>query len=271
VNRPSHAAPELGFSLLEIIVALAILSLLAGAGAVVGLRSVRGNLEQRTQQRLRALVHAMIGEPDAADFGYLADMGELPDTDLTQLMLRGAQTAGVADPVDGIVSGWNGPYFVAGGSVAAPLDFWNSSIVYTPGVAQLTSLGPDRQLGTADDIVYPSVSPKLSAEIAVLVRGQLSAGGPPISLRSDEAAVSTFYTRGSDNTRALAAMSYTGSQGSGIWRTDQPVHLGEHGVLVTGLDASGSGGRNYSGAVSREIVRVSRGPVSVTVLLDEAP
>jgi prepilin-type N-terminal cleavage/methylation domain-containing protein len=260
-----------GFSLIEIVVALALLGLLAGAAAAVSVRVIRGNLQERTVLRMRALLTAMIGNPDRSDHGYMGDMGGLPDTSLTQLFLRGSQRPAVADATDGIISGYNGPYILEGADPTRGfVDFWNSAIVYTPGIAQLTSLGPDRTLGTADDIVYPSVAPVLSGTITVLVRGQLNSGGPPIALRSDEASVQVYYTRTSDHTRAAASVLYSGSQGSGIWITASPVHLGDHGVLVTGLDGTATGGRNFSGSVARDIVTVNRGSAYVTVLLNEA-
>ena len=250
---------------------LAIVSLMAGAASVVALRATQGNLKQKTAMRMQEIMTGMIGTPARADFGYLGDMGELPDSGLTQLLMRGSQTAAVADSVDGIVSGYAGPYLVLGGTASTtPVDFWGSSFSYTPGTPQLTSLGPDRTLGTADDIVYPSVAPVVSGAVTVTVKGLLSAGGPPINLRSDEASVAVFHTRASDNTRAQATVSYTGAQGSGIWLSSA-VHLGYHGVSVTGLDATGSGGRSFSGSRARSIVTVSRGPAFVELLLEEAP
>jgi prepilin-type N-terminal cleavage/methylation domain-containing protein len=260
-----------GFSLIEIVVVLALLSLVAGAASSVALRATRGNLKERTLVPMREIVTAMLGDPSRGDFGYLGDMGELPDSALTQLFVRGAQQPALADPVDGIVSGYNGPYILNSGTAATGfVDFWSSAFQYTPGTAQLTSLGPDRTLGTADDIVYPSAAPLLSGTVTVVVKGLLAAGGPPIQLRSDEASVAVFHTRASDNTRAQIATSYTGAQGSGIWLS-AAVHLGLHGVAVTGLDASGSGGHDFSGSVSRALVAVIRGPAVVEVLLEESP
>ena len=264
-------AAERGFSLIEIVVVLALLSLIAGAASSVALRATRGNVQQKTLARMQEIVSALIGDPTRNEFGYLGDMGELPDTSLTQLFVRGTQPPAVADPVDGIVSGYNGPYILNSGSAATGfVDFWNSAIRYTPGSAQLTSLGPDRTLGTVDDIVYPSAAPLLTGTVTVIVKGLLSAGGPPIGLRSDEAAVAVFHTRASDNRRAQIATSYTGAQGSGVWLSGA-VHLGAHGVSVTGLDASGSGGHDFSGAAGRAVVSVNRGPVVVEILLEESP
>jgi len=263
---------EAGFSLIEIVVVLTLLSLLAGAAASVALRTTRGNLKQRTLARLQEVYHGMLGDPKNGDFGYLGDMGELPDTELSQLFIRGSQTPGTLDAVDGILSGYGGPYVLNGTHATLGfVDFWGSQIRYTPGTAQLTSLGPDRTLGTGDDIVYPSAEPILSGTVTVMVRGLVAAGEAQLNLRSDEAAVSVSYTRAADNSRALATTQYTGPEGSGIWATDVPLHHGYHGVTVTGLDATATGGRNFSGSVSRGVVTVAYGPAYIELSLEEAP
>jgi len=261
-----------GFSLIEIVVVLLIVSLLAGSGASVALRVSRGNMQQKTLARLKTIYTGMVGDPERGYYGYLGDMGELPDTNLIQLFVRGSQTPGVADSIDGIVSGYDGPYVLEGThDTLGFVDAWNSQIVYTPGTPQLTSLGPDRTLGTADDIVFPPNAPQVSGTLTVTVRGLRAASGVAVGLRSDEASVQVFETRASDNTRATAAVSYTGSQGSGLWVTDAALQRGYHGVLVTGLDATGSGGRDFSGSLSRAVIEVSKGPAFAELYLEEAP
>jgi prepilin-type N-terminal cleavage/methylation domain-containing protein len=264
-------ARESGFTLIEIVVAIALLSLLAGATAAVSVRVLRGNLGERTVVRLRAILTAMIGDPVRGDSGYLGDMGELPDTSLSQLFVRGAQPVASADAVDGILSGWNGAYILDGADPTRGfVDAWSSAIAYTPGTAQLTSRGPDRTLGTADDIIYPSVPPALTGAITILVKGQLTGGGPPVTLRSDEASILVYYTRASDNTRVSVSPTYTGAAGAGIWKTATALHKGDHGIIVTGLNASGAGGHDFSGSNARDIARVVQGPAFITVLLEEA-
>jgi len=269
------AGPErrdAGFSLIEIVVVLVIVSLMAGSGAAVALRVSRGNLKERTLLKLREIHAGMVGAPERGYFGYLGDMGELPDTALTQLFIKGSQPSGVADLVDGILSGYNGPYVLNGThDTLGFVDAWNSQVLYTPGSAQLTSPGPDRSLGTSDDIVYPPNTPAISGTLTVTVRGLLVSGGLPLTLRSDEASVQVSYTRSSDNSRDVASVSYTGAQGSGLWVTDQALHRGYHGIQVTGLDASGSGGRDFSGSVARAVVSISGGPAFAEILLEEAP
>jgi prepilin-type N-terminal cleavage/methylation domain-containing protein len=257
-----------GFSLIEILVVIALLSILAGAGAAVSLRGLRGNLQERTVKRMRSVMTAMIGDTERGHSGYLGDMGALPNN-LLQLVQPQAPAA-IADPVDGIESGWNGPYYSENVDPARGiLDDWASPLVYNAGTPQLTSLGPDRTLGTADDITIPQVLPVLSGSVTVQVKGLLNAGGPPISLREDEATVQVTVTDAATHTRSLAAVDYPGVPGSGIWITAAPVHLGDHAVIVTGQASASPGGHDFSGSIARDLVRVDRGSVHVTVLLEE--
>jgi prepilin-type N-terminal cleavage/methylation domain-containing protein len=265
---------QAGFSLIEILVAMALLSILAGAGAAVSMRVLRGNLAERTVLRMRAVMTAILGDSARATSGYLGDMGE-PPTDLRQLFEAAGQQAAVVDPTDGIVSGYNGPYILEGIENGVGIrDFWGTPLVVGPGTLQLTSFGPDRQPAGGDDIVVPAVQPVIAGAVTVIVKGMLNDGGPPISLRSDEAQVRITYTRPDTNQRDDATVSYSGPQGSGIWRTAAPtaaLHLGDHAVLVTGRDGPPTAGRDFSLSVAREIVHIDRSSVHVTVLLDEAP
>jgi type II secretory pathway pseudopilin PulG len=269
-------AREAGFSLVSVIVALAVLSLTAGAAAPLALRSLRGNRTAEAVARLEATLCAMLGDPARGTPGYLGDMGALPDTGIAQLVLPGAEPPAVASAVDGIVSGYAGPY------TRAPLvdpaqpglgarDPWGSTIVYVPGTAQLRSLGPDRAAGTADDIVLPSLPARTTGIVTVIASGLPRDGGPAVPLRSDEAIVAISYTRASDHTRASSAAVHTGDEHAGVWISAGALHLGAHGVTVTGLDATSTGGRSYTGASAHDIAVIDGAATAVYVALREAP
>jgi hypothetical protein len=290
-SRPQHArAPALGelgqhlrtrarqhgFSVASVIVAIALLALATGAAAPVALRSLQGNRTAAAVARLDAILRAMVGDPARGRPGYLGDMGELPDTDLTQLVSLGSQTGGVASAIDGIISGYAGPYTTEpivdpANPALGARDPWGSTIVYTPGTAQLRSLGPDRTLGTPDDIVYPSVAATTIGTITVIAAGLPSDGGPAVPLRSDEAAVAISFTRASDNTRSSTTAIYAADEGAGVWVSAAPIHLGRHAVTVTGLDATLSGGRSYAGAAATDIAVLEGSATVVRVALDESP
>ncbi len=130
-----------GFTLIEIVIVLAVLTLLAGTAVpMLGKTATRGRIAE-TRAELAAL--------PAAVSAYFQDTGSLPATfdDLQQ------NVSGVA--------GWAGPYLIAilsanGSTVTSlSLDAWNRSYavaVTGPSTLTVSSLGPDG-VPSADDLV----------------------------------------------------------------------------------------------------------------------
>ena len=130
------------FTLLEILVVLAILGLLVGVLVV----NVGGNLDRGQQDAARLFVQTSLRAPLTA---YRIDLGDYPST-AEGLQALVSVPASKADR-------WRGPYPEwPGGRV--PTDPWGEPYVYRyPGVKNsggydLFSKGPDRQEDTADDI-----------------------------------------------------------------------------------------------------------------------
>ncbi len=129
-----------GFTLLEIMIALAILSLLIGL-AVSNLDSIFGDAQVSTA---KLFVHESIKLPLTS---YRLKMGDYPST-------AEGLPALIAAPA-GKEAQWSGPYFA---DAKIPLDPWGEPYVYRyPGVKNKTgydifSKGPDHVEGTADDI-----------------------------------------------------------------------------------------------------------------------
>src|SRR3990167_6848277 len=141
---------EAGFSLIEILVAVAILAILAGATAPLVVRNMTAARREETTERLRRLVDGMIGDPAAGRFGYLGDMGNLTPA-LGDLLDQGAQPA-FAITAYGYGAGWRGPYVQQTQPLAdLTQDAWGVGLAYTAGTARVTSAGEDHLLGTADD------------------------------------------------------------------------------------------------------------------------
>jgi general secretion pathway protein G len=129
-----------GFTLLEIMIALAILALLVGL-AVTNLDTVFGNAQGTTA---KLFVSESVKLPLTS---YRIAMGDYPST------AEGLQAL-VAAPASKAEQ-WRGPYLADG---KIPLDPWGEPYVYRyPGVKNksgydIFSKGPDKTEGTADDI-----------------------------------------------------------------------------------------------------------------------
>ncbi|MEO6874270.1 MAG: type II secretion system major pseudopilin GspG [Opitutaceae bacterium] len=143
-SRPAsfalRPATKRAFTLLEIMIALAILALLVGL-AVTNLDTIFGNAQGTTA---KLFVSESIKLPLSS---YRIAMGDYPTTgEGLQALITAPATRAEA---------WHGPYF---SDSKIPLDPWGEPYVYRyPGVHNKTgydiySKGPDKQDGTADDI-----------------------------------------------------------------------------------------------------------------------
>ena len=170
-----------GFTLLEIVVVLAITGLLAGGLATVGHQVIKKEWEDKTTEHMKRLKVAVMGDPldvrheTRTSFGYFGDMGVLP-TILDNLYIRGAQPLyNNPDTLQTLntAAGWNGPYidpgiieYLSANSPANPKkDFFKQDLLYTSpasfttytdstvGVSvaeRIVSSGRDKQAGTVD-------------------------------------------------------------------------------------------------------------------------
>lgn len=141
-GRASRSARQRGFTLLEILVVLAILGLLVGVLVV----NVGGNLNRGQQDTARIYVQTSMRAPLTA---YRIDLGDYPST-AEGLQVLVTAPANRADR-------WRGPYVETPGG-KLPDDPWGEPYQYRyPGTRNKTlydlySKGPDRQPDTEDDI-----------------------------------------------------------------------------------------------------------------------
>ena len=133
LKNEGRAGSQAGFTLLEILVVIAILGLLVGLVAPAALRQLRGARTSVARQSIERLASVL-------DL-YKLDVGTYPSTDQGLPALAAAPSG---------VTSWNGPYLKG---EAQPLDPWNHTYTYaSPGRAgrefELCSRGPN---GTATD------------------------------------------------------------------------------------------------------------------------
>jgi prepilin-type N-terminal cleavage/methylation domain-containing protein len=150
-----------GFTLIEVIVVIAVISILAAMAVPYAVKILDQSREEATKKQMEEVHRAILGDPKGPTAGYLGDMGRLPlappPVVLTNLNTQGTQ-AGPTTGTLGVKYGWYGPYVKIGFSPTAYLvDGWGTTLVYnSPGAGQVTSFGPNRALGGGDDIIYPS-------------------------------------------------------------------------------------------------------------------
>jgi len=160
-----------GFTLIEVIVVMAIVAILAGIMVPFVYRVWEGNDIELTKERMLDLKRAMVGDSRMIQngirthYGYVGDNGQLP--------------ASLADLV---------PSYMPAGYDPAKYnkDVWLNEFVYTTTEiggrrvsATLKSKGPDGQLGTADDIddnTDPGINKINESEVTPtnLVQGNLN-------------------------------------------------------------------------------------------------
>jgi general secretion pathway protein G len=129
-ERRARAAARGGFTLIEVLLVVAILGILAGV-AVVGLKG-------RTQKANIAACRTSIQAVQTAVDVYETDNGVYPPS-LQALLTRTSE------------NNWNGPYIR---DARMPKDPWGSEFQYSAKgeTYEIRSAGPDGQMGTGDDI-----------------------------------------------------------------------------------------------------------------------
>jgi prepilin-type N-terminal cleavage/methylation domain-containing protein len=186
------------FSLIEMVVAIAIMAILAGAAVPLAVKLLDQQRAATTRANLQTAWLQMFGSQSARVYNMRADFGFTPPaatlTDLGKMLSANAPFTAVP-PAWGLngapfVNGWNGPYW--NGSVttvngySVPADAWGNPVqlVYFPGQTawQLTSAGPDGVAGSADDLVYPAVPANLTtgytAYVYVSIFGNRTVNSP---------------------------------------------------------------------------------------------
>jgi general secretion pathway protein G len=154
------------FTLIEVMVVMAIISILAGMMAPAVWRFWESEEIATTRERMREIKKGLVGDKSLVQngmrthYGFIGDNGELP---FANYSASGGLSYLVSKPVGGYPH-WNGPY-LSGFGADWNKDAWGMAFRYTLGMdtygryvsAELRSAGPDGVFGTSDDIIDPDV------------------------------------------------------------------------------------------------------------------
>ena len=167
----THRRSDSGFTLIEIVIIIAVLTILATAITPAILQQVMDTKIETTRKEAKALYEAIAGRPDTPGvFGFVGDMGRLP-VSFEELVKPQANTlAYTTATTRGVGMGWKGPYVNTGDSKTDALtDAFGRPFVGAE-TGQVRSAGPDGELLTDDDIVYPPNPPNVFGRVIVTVK-----------------------------------------------------------------------------------------------------
>jgi hypothetical protein len=158
-----------GFTLLELIVIVAVLAILAAAVTPAVMQQILDTRIETTQDETRVLYEAMVGPPTGETrFGFAGDIGRLPNS-FRELVQPSGLPLYTTNTVRSVGMGWRGPYVNTGTSSGdAFTDGFGRP--YTIESGQVSSAGPDGIAGNADDIVYPPFPPTVTGDVSVSLK-----------------------------------------------------------------------------------------------------
>ena len=146
---------EKGFTLMEVVLSVAILAILAGAAAPSIFRQIEARRERETMEEMKNIYDAIMGDPELGTYGYVGDIGSLPDS-LEDLITKPSEVSSFATYTNGVGYGWRGPYITT--RYDDFLDAWGTHYRYgqpPDGAGQIRSAGTDKIFDNEDDIVFP--------------------------------------------------------------------------------------------------------------------
>jgi prepilin-type N-terminal cleavage/methylation domain-containing protein len=237
-------ASSVGFTLIEVIIVIAILAVVAGAMAPLAIRTIDSSRQDLTLKRQQHIYQAIMGDPSASGSGFLSDIGRLPGVDLSELATVGSlplysiQTCGVG-------MGWRGPYLLEGVNAAGrPLDGWGTPMDLVNG--QIRSAGLDHSMiATADNLVYPPTPitvNNVNGNIVLQVLALDNSTAQPTFVPAGGQATVYFAGNG-----LMQSVSLTSSSGSYVFpASGASLPQGIHAISVTG-DPDGNGNGNGNG------------------------
>jgi len=167
-----------GFTLIEMVIIVAVLAILAAAITPMVLQQLVDAKVAASKSSAKTLYEAMAGRSDEKGvYGFLGDMGRLPvNPDELVKPPAGAPLYDATKSFRGVGLGWKGPYVAVGETKEGfLLDGWGHAFQVFPS-GQVRSAGPDGAYGNDDDVVYPPEPPKLGSRVMVTVKREDATG-----------------------------------------------------------------------------------------------
>jgi type II secretory pathway pseudopilin PulG len=160
-----------GFTLIEIVVILAVLTILATAITPAILQQVVDTKIESTRKEAKVLFEAMTGRSDTpGSYGFVGDMGRLPVSFEELITPQAGTNLYTTATFRNVGMGWKGPYINVGDSKEDYLlDAFNRPYEGAT-TGQVRSAGPDGEMNTDDDIVYPPNVPSIRGRVIVTVK-----------------------------------------------------------------------------------------------------
>ncbi len=165
-----------GFTLLEVIIVIAVLAILAAAATPILLQRILDAKIEATRTEVRALAEAIGGRPDQpGNFGFVGDMGRMPASFQELVRPEQAPLFSLAT-FRAVGMGWKGPYVTFGDTPADYLTDAFGNAYQGAASGQIRSAGPDGVVGNQDDIVYPAAPPVYRGRVVVTLKRMADEG-----------------------------------------------------------------------------------------------